>query len=84
MLRVRLAEAFRLITLEAKIANLGSEHLEAAVERYAADLAQAVGVPEAAELMVAAAFTLLYRDEGGQIMRSFARRCYWSAIETTD
>ena len=71
-------------TLEARIANLSSDHLAAAVERYAADLGHAVGAREAAELMVAAAFTLLYRAEGGEKTRRFARRCYWSAIEATD
>ena len=71
-------------TLEAKIADLGSKQLAAAVERYAADLGQAVGAREAAELLVAAAFTLLCRAEGGEKMRCFARRCYWSAIEALD
>ena len=71
-------------TLEAKIANLSSTHLTAAVERYGADLGQAVGSREAAELMVAVAFTLVYRAEGGEKMRRFARRCYWSAIEALD
>lgn len=71
-------------TLEAKIADLGSKQLAAAVERYAADLGRAVGAREAAELLVAAAFTLLYRAEGGEKTRWFARRCYWSAIEALD
>jgi len=71
-------------TLEAKIANLSSSHLATSVERYAADLGQTVGAREAAELMVAAAFTLLYRAEGGAKTRQFARRCYWSAIEALD
>jgi hypothetical protein len=57
---------------------------EAEVERYALDLAKAVGVLEAAELMVAAAFILLGRAEGGKTARSFARRCYWSAIQAFD
>jgi hypothetical protein len=71
-------------TLEARSANLSSNHLAASVERYAADLGQAVGAHEAAELMVAAAFTLLYRAEGGEKTRRFARRCYWGAIDATD
>ena len=71
-------------TLEAKIANFSSTQRTAAVERYAADLGQAVGARAAAELMVAAAFTLLYRAEGGEKMRRFARRCYWGAIEALD
>jgi len=72
---------FRLSTIEAKMANLGSKHLEAAVERYAADLAQAVGAREAAELMIAAALLLFYRAEGGEKTTWFARRCYWCAVE---
>jgi hypothetical protein len=58
--------------------------MAAAVERYAADLAQVVGARTAAEVLVAAAFALLYRAEGAELTRSFARRCYWSAIETLD
>jgi hypothetical protein len=68
-------------TLEAKISKLGSTHLEAAVERFVADLSRAVREREAAELLVAAAFAMLYRAEGGEKTRMFARRCYWSAIE---
>jgi hypothetical protein len=71
-------------TLEAKLANLGNSHHATSVERYAANLVQSVGAREAAELMVAAAFTLLYRAEGGEKTRRFARRCYWSAIEALD
>ena len=71
-------------TLEAKIAKLGSNHFADGVERYAADLGRAVGEREAAELMVAAAFALLYRAEGGETTRVFARRCYWSAVEAFD
>ena len=74
----------RMSTLEAKIANLGGKHMATAVERYSADLALAVGSREAAELLVAAAFSMLYRTEGGETTRAFARRCYWSAIEATD
>lgn len=63
------------------MANLGSEHLEAAVERYAGDLARAVGAREAAELMIAAALILFYRAEGGEQTTWLARRCYWCAVE---
>jgi hypothetical protein len=43
-------------TLEAKIANLRSDHLQVVVGRYVADLGRAAGEREAAELLVAAAF----------------------------
>jgi hypothetical protein len=87
--------------LEARIANLDSNHLpakvegcsvdlgkaagayEADVQRYAFNLCQAVGALDAAELMVGAAFTLLDHAEGGESLRLFARRCYWSAIRAS-
>jgi hypothetical protein len=71
-------------TLEAKIANLNGYPVAASVERYATDLSLAVGAREAAELMVAAAFAILYRAEGGEQTRLFARRCYWRAVEALD
>src|SRR5262249_43930281 len=84
MLCLHVEMGLSMSTLEAKIAKLGSNHLAAAVERYAADLSQSVGERQAAELMVAAAFAMLYRTQGGERTRLFARRCYWSAIEAFD
>ena len=75
---------FRMSTLEAKIAKLSGNHTAAAVERYAADLGRAVGEQEAAELLVAAALAMLYRAKGGEKTRLFARKCYWSAVQSLD
>jgi hypothetical protein len=71
-------------SLEARTASLGHNQLAATVERYAAGLAESVGVREAAELMVAAAFLTLYRADGAEQTRRFARRCYWCAVEALD
>jgi len=64
-------------------AEIVPEALEADVQQYAFNLSQAIGPLGAAELLVGAAFMMLDRAEGGESVRSFARRCYWGAIQAS-
>jgi hypothetical protein len=64
-----------------KVIKLDCRRLAPAIQLYADDLGQALGPRDSAELLVAAAFSLLYRAEGEEKLKWFAERCYLSVIE---